>query len=110
VARLRLVDETQVSKRIVGLPGETVTVKDKQLVINGSIMPAPKSLSFLCYYGWGKVHRGKQVACDDKYFYLGDDSRDSMDSRFDGPIDADRIIARAWLIVWPPDRIGFVNP
>jgi len=44
------------------------------------------------------------------YHVLGDDTRDSQDSRFDGPIPTDQIKARAWLIVWPFSRIGFVNP
>ena len=94
VARFRLPDETQVAKRIVGLPGETVSVRDLNLVIDGSVIPHPASLPFLRYYGWGNVNGGKAVACHDEYFYLGDDSRDSLDSRFEGTIHADAIMAR----------------
>jgi len=110
VARLRLPDETEVAKRIVGLPGETVSVSDLNLVIDGSVEPFPESLSFLRYYAWGNLNQGQQFDCRNGYYYLGDDARDSVDSRFEGAIGADAIIARAWLIVWPPDRIGFVNP
>jgi len=110
VVRLQLPDETQVSKRLVGLPGETVSVRDLKLVINGSIKTPPASLSFLRYYGWGNLNQGQEVDCGDEYYYLGDDVRDTIDSRMEGTIGSDAIVGRVWLIVWPWERIGFVNP
>jgi len=41
---------------------------------------------------------------------LGDDSADSDDSRFNGLVSPGDIIGRAWLILRPIDRFGFVNP
>ncbi len=40
---------------------------------------------------------------------LGDFSRDSGDSRFTGPIAAKQIIGRAWIIVRPSERMGFIH-
>ena len=48
--------------------------------------------------------------CGDGYFVLGDDTRDSQDSRFEGPVERRRIVGRVWLRIWPPRRIGWVNP
>ena len=54
--------------------------------------------------------QGKTVACGRGYFVMGDDSRDSEDSRFEGPIVPERILFRARFRVWPRSRIGWVNP
>ena len=42
-------------------------------------------------------------------YVLGDDSKDSADSRYDGPVPPDIVRGRVWLIVWPPERISFVR-
>ena len=110
VVWFRNVDGFLVAKRVVGLPGEEVSLRDQQVLINGSPLPFPPSLAFLRYYAWGDLYNGKSVDCAKGYFVFGDDSKDSADSRFDGPVDVEEIRGRAWLIVWPPSRIGFVNP
>ena len=61
-------------------------------------------------YGGRFVVRGrKHVSLDEGYFVLGDDSQDSHDSRYTGSVAREDIIGRAMLIVWPPDRIGWVH-
>ena len=101
----------QVMKRVVGLPGETVALKDvNTMLINGRPVPFPQSLQGQKYYSFGFLANGAAAGCDDGYFVLGDDSRDSQDSRFTGPLKRDRIKGRAWLRVWPPSRMGFINP
>ena len=49
------------------------------------------------------------MPCGSGYYVLGDDLKDSDDSRFNGPVPADRIMGRAWLIVWPMKRLGWVR-
>ena len=97
-------------KRVVGLPGETVGLAQGEVVISGAAVPRPDSLKPIKYYAYGQFARGRTADCGDGYFVLGDDSKDSLDSRFEGPVDRDAIVGRAWLVVWPPKRIGFVNP
>ena len=100
-----------VMKRVVGLPGETLCLRDGRVSIDGSAVPAPAGLNFIYYYTYGPyLHNGKMASCGDGYFLLGDDSRDSFDSRYIGPVPAARINARPWLIVWPFSRFGRVNP
>lgn len=98
-------------KRVVGLPGETISLQNGTAMINGVEVRPPTKLSFLYYYQFGPyAHSGKQTECGDGYFLLGDDSKDSQDSRFDGPLSPEKIVARPLLIASPRSRFGWVNP
>ncbi len=102
-------DRMLVAKRIVGLPCESVRLDAGRPVISGEQLDLPESLNFLEYKEQGNLVRGLTQKCGDRYFFLGDESNDSWDSRFEGPIKRESLQGRAWLIVWPPSRIGFVN-
>jgi signal peptidase I len=99
-----------VVKRVAGLPGETVSLPDNWVSINGVPLRRPAPLSFLVYYPYGKCRNGTSVSCGNGYFLLGDHSKDSQDSRYEGPMSPERISGRAWLRVWPLSRFGWVNP
>ncbi len=100
----------QVMKRVMALPGETIELRDGQFYINGGPVDLPPELQDREYMAYGNLRRGRPVECQDGYFVMGDDSKDSQDSRFEGPVPPDRITGRPWLIVWPPERISAVNP
>jgi signal peptidase I len=90
-------------KRIVGLPGDRVQVSNEGLVtING------RTLDESSYVDPGR--RGGQVGRwnvgDDQYFMLGDNRRQSCDSRVWGPLDEENIIGEVFAIYWPPQRLG----
>lgn len=97
-------------KRVVGLPGESISIQDNWVQINGRPLERPSGLDFLNYYATGNLHQGKQVECDGGYFVLGDDSLDSYDSRYTDLLNPDSIEGRAWMIIWPPSRIRFLKP
>lgn len=100
---------TRVMKRVVGLPGERVRLRrGGHLEIDGQPLPVPESLPFLHYIPYGNLFDGKPVPCKEGYYVLGDDSRDSNDSRYEGNIPPHRILGRAWFIVRPWSRAGFV--
>jgi len=100
----------RVMKRVVGLPGEKVALRAGTFVVDGTPVPRPASLEPLTYYAYGNLQNGATVACGDGYFVVGDDSRDSQDSRFEGPLPANRVLGRSWLVIWPPGHRRFVNP
>jgi signal peptidase I len=100
----------QVMKRVVGLPGETVSLRDDRLHIDGEAVPVPEPLHHLKYMQSGNLRRGRSVPCGDGYYVLGDDTMDSEDSRFTGPIKLSSIRGRAWLVVSPLGAARFVNP
>jgi signal peptidase I len=104
-------DGTQIMKRVIGLPGEQVQMlRGGRILINGSELAIPEKLGFLKYFPFGNLTEGKPVPCDDGYYVLGDFSRDSDDSRFNGPVSPKSLVGRAWLILAPGGRRGFVNP
>lgn len=84
-------------KRVIGLPGEVVELRDGRVFINGEplaeewqTIPAPAAR-------WGPAQVGK-----DEVFVLGDNRPGSLDSRYFGMLSRDRIIGRALLCYWPP--------
>lgn len=96
-------------KRIAGLPGESVQMPAAgEMSIDGQPIEIPPLLNGK-YLRFGNLIDGKPVACGDGYYVLGDDLKDSDDSRFNGPTPRSHVIGRAWLIVWPLSRVGFVN-
>lgn len=99
-----------VLKRVVGLPGETIAVKDYWININSKPVERPAELDFLKYVGAGCLHGGTEVKCEGGYFMLGDDAFDSYDSRFTGLLKPKDIEGRALMIIWPPSRIRFLRP
>ncbi len=82
-------------KRVIGLPGETVEVRNGKVKINGEeleedyISTATPSLF------------GPQVLQEDEYFVMGDHRNNSLDSRDFGPIEQKTIEGRAVCILWP---------
>jgi signal peptidase I len=110
IVRFPNVDGYTVMKRVVGLPGESVAVHDGRPLIDGQRVPLPKRLDFLHYYAFGNLSQGRAFADGAGYFVMGDDSKDSQDSRFDWPVKPETIAGRAWMILWPLNRFGFVTP
>ncbi len=100
----------RIMKRVVGLPGERVTLAEGKPVIDGEPAPMPAKIATLEYLAYGNLSKGRTAECGEGYYVLGDFSRDSQDSRFDETIRPERIKGRAWLILWPLSRMGFVNP
>ena len=100
---------TPVAKRIVGLPGEKISLKQNRLYADGAEIPRPSHLKWLKYYDYGNLRGGKVADCGRAYYVMGDDSRDSYDSRFLGAVAPEQFRGRVWCIVWPPSRFGLVR-
>lgn len=104
-------DFMHVMKRTVGLPGERLQLECSGVLrVNGSSVEQPSILKGIQYLCFGRLAEGKETTCGEGFFVLGDNSQDSQDSRFDGPVERSRIRGRPWMIIWPPSRIRFVNP
>lgn len=91
-------------KRLVGLPGETVSLRNGQLYINGKPVPEdylPKDMKF-ADFGPVRVPAGY-------YFVLGDNRNNSDDSRVWGPLPRQNIIGKAVLVYWPPQRVRILR-
>lgn len=111
VIAFRSKDGVQVMKRVVGLPGERVQMqRDGQILIDGQPIQRPASLDFPKYFAYGNLINNQSADCGAGYYVLGDFTRDSEDSRFTGPVMPEQLAGRAWLILGPSGRRGFVNP
>jgi signal peptidase I len=105
-------------KRVIGLPGEKIKVKDGHIYINGKLLNEPylkdtvvtSSGPFLCEDQEYSIPNGE-------YMVFGDNRPNSSDSRYWGPIplnpspntDREGINGRAWIIYWPPKLAGVVK-
>jgi signal peptidase I len=97
-------------KRLLGLPGEKLEIKDEAVWINGQKWTPPPELSGLIYTGWAtgtlpderaKEPRSWDLGPDD-FFVLGDFTTNSDDSRRWGPVPRANLVGVATLIYWPP--------
>ena len=89
------------TKRIIGLPGETVQIQDGAVFIDGKPLEDDISSESI-----EKARRASEpvVLGEDEYFVLGDNRNFSSDSRDTdvGNVKRRDIIGRIWLKVWPP--------
>jgi signal peptidase I len=110
VVTFRTGDGLQVMKRVVGLPGEHVQLeRDGTILIDGQPIERPPELESIQYFAYGDLTARRVAECGEGYYVLGDGSRDSDDSRFNGPLRRRQIVGRAWLILAPAEHSGFVN-
>lgn len=89
-------------KRVVGLPGETITVQDGIVSVNGSPLEETYITSAPLYNGTWEVPEGQ-------YFVLGDNRNDSRDSHQWGFLPHENIIARAVWIYFPVENFGKID-
>lgn len=97
-------DESQLFvKRVIGLPGETVEIKDGKVYINGSETPLDDSFTPETPTG----DYGPYVVPDGSYFMLGDNRNHSGDSRFwkQPYVEKDKIVGKAILRYFPGIKI-----
>jgi len=87
-------------KRVIGLPGETVEIKDGKVYVNGLEYDEPYITDPPRY------DMGEMPIEPGQYFVLGDNRNHSEDSHFEWTVPRENIIAKAWLCVWPPDLWG----
>lgn len=92
-------------KRIIGLPGETIQLKDEQVIIYNKDNPWGLVLDETGYLQKGEVTKGSVdlKLDDDQYFVMGDNRQASSDSRYWGPVDKKFIIGKVWIRAWPFD-------
>ena len=94
-------------RRIAGLPGETVQIREGSVYINGEplILPVDTDLQT------GGLASEPLTLGDDEYFLLGDHAESSLDSRFSdvGNVQGETLLGRVWFRLAPFRRIGGVR-
>jgi signal peptidase I len=91
--------EADLIKRVIGLPGDTIEIRDNQVLVNDVAIAEPYLRS-----GSRMGDFGPLVVPEGEYFVMGDNRSSSQDSRAIGPVEESRLIGRAFVIIWPPSH------
>ena len=89
-------------KRVIGLPGESISVQDGKVMINGAPLEEPYIAAPPIYNGTWEVPKGQ-------LFVLGDNRNESKDSHEWGLLPIENVVGRAVLIYWPPPEWQVIN-
>ena len=95
-------------KRVLALPGETVSVNQGKILING--VPEPETyLPADFETETGNFIKDRIITLSpDEYFVVGDNRPASSDSRAWGPIHQSAMVGKAFFRYWPPSTIGWL--
>lgn len=110
-------------KRMVGLPGETISVAPKLLLVNGEKPTDPrfdKIFNNENYKGYQFAHPTSPMpliaklgdsitTASDQYLFFGDNTESSLDGRYFGAVNRRQILGPAFFVCWPFDRAGFAE-
>ena len=91
-------------KRVVGVPGDEISVRNGTLFVNGEAQKEPyvnRDVPDINTYGPMRVP-------EDSVFCMGDNRANSRDSRFFGPVPYENIEGEAFVTFWPPSRLGLL--
>jgi signal peptidase I len=86
-------------KRIVGLPGEQISIDGGKIWVDGVAIDEP----YIADPSW---YSGVWDLGEDEYFVLGDNRANSSDSHSWGVLPRGNIVGKAWLSYWPPEHWG----
>ncbi len=89
-------------KRVIGLPGESVSVHNGVVTVNGAILDEP-------YIAAAPSYDGEWTVPEGQLFVLGDNRNDSRDSHQWGLLPLENVIGKAVLIYWPPALWQVIN-
>lgn len=114
----RLDQNTHYIKRLVGLPGEEISIDEPYLVIDGKRVESPAPIRRIeqrepGYAGYVPAGMGADFLASpaqsvkltgSQFFGMGDNTRNSFDSRYWGPVPAGNMVGPAWIVYWPMSR------
>jgi signal peptidase I len=94
--------ERDLIKRVIGLPGESVEVRNCTVLIDGRVLDEPYlDPEVVTPTDCGGDYVLDGVVPDDHVFVMGDNRGGSQDSRVIGPISEDDLVGRAFVVFWP---------
>jgi signal peptidase I len=110
-------DINDLIKRVIALPNETIEQRGNQIFIDDRLLTEPylpaglepgTTITWVEGCANPATERNKCTIPSDHVWVMGDNRPHSRDSRFFGPIDDDLIVGRAFVKVWPLNKLGFL--
>jgi signal peptidase I len=95
-------DTRKLIKRVVGLPGETLEIRNGQVLVNGQRLDEPYITRP------GQYSEQPMPIPDGNYYVLGDNRNNSSDSHNWGTLPEGEIVGKAWISYWPPSQWGII--
>ncbi len=90
-------------KRIVGLPGEEIEIRDGTVIVDGAVLEEPYLTAK------DKSNKSTYRLKEGEYYVLGDNRSRSNDSRSWGPVPEANLRGKVWMVYWPVPGIHFLN-
>lgn len=101
-----LEEGTDYIKRLVGMPGDILTINNCGVEINGQILPEPYLSPYTCTKGGTVITDNSPVEIPQGYIaVMGDNRGNSLDSRYFGVVPISSVAGRALVRFWPIDKI-----
>lgn len=96
-------------KRVIGLPGDTVEIRDGRVYVNGQLLDEPylQGAQTFCSPA-SQCEREPVVVPPDAIFVMGDNRANSSDSREWEALPLHRVIGQAWMLYYPLDDLGLI--
>ncbi len=96
--------------RVIGMPGEKISISNGDVYINGQVLKEPYLLGDIKTRGATFLEEGKSVNIPaGEYFVLGDNRSHSSDSRYWGFVKKSAIVKKPFLVYWPTQRARFLS-
>jgi signal peptidase I len=104
-------DRTPFIKRVIGLPGDTIELRDGHVYVNSTLLEEPYlySVDGVAQPTDPTSGQSRWTIPDGQLFVMGDHREASADSRTFGPIPLTSVIGRAWLSYWPLQSFGILQ-
>lgn len=109
IISLKYADTKYLIKRVIGLPGDKISIKDNKLYINDSQYKESYISDTLQYNDFELSTLGYDKVPENTYFVLGDNRENSLDSREIGVIKKEDIIGKISFRFWPLNRLNFIK-
>lgn len=101
---IKIDSDTVFVKRVIGLPGEVVSVKQGKVYIDNQPLQEAYTLE-TPDYTWGPM-----MVPSDSFVVLGDNRNNAFDSHYWGTVPRDHLRGKVFFRYWPPNRMGIIEP
>lgn len=100
-------NNTPFVKRVIGIPGDTIEIKDRDVYVNGVKSEEPYKIHVTAYASSGGScdYCGPLTVPADQFFVMGDNRDNSLDSRFWGFVDRNNIIGKPLFVYWSYENL-----